>query len=107
MQASAVHMSALLTGLRTRQPWSAAIFAECCRGPDCPIRDCRSTLRYAPCEVHAVQPGSREMREGIAGRANVEDTPELHSYYKELERFETAALWTVANKIEPWEPASE
>src|SRR5262249_32048246 len=47
------------------------------------------------------------MREGVAGRANVEDTPELESYYKELERFETAALWTVANKIEPWEPQSE
>lgn len=46
-------------------------------------------------------------REEIIGRANVGDTPELVSYYKELERFETAALWTVANKIEPWQPKSE
>lgn len=45
-------------------------------------------------------------REDVAGRANVEDTPELVAYYRDLERFETGALWTVANKIEPWEPAS-
>ncbi len=45
-------------------------------------------------------------REDVAGRANVEDTPELLAYYNDLERFETAALWTVANKIEPWEPKS-
>lgn len=47
------------------------------------------------------------MRENVVGRANVEDTPELAAYYKDLERFDTAALWTVANKIEPWEPRSE
>ena len=46
-------------------------------------------------------------REDVAGRANVEDTPELLAYYSELEKFETGALWTVANKIEPWEPKSE
>lgn len=46
-------------------------------------------------------------REEVIGRANVPDTPELVSYYKELERLGTAALWTVANKIEPWEPKSE
>lgn len=46
------------------------------------------------------------MREDIVGRANVEDTPELIAYYKDLERYETGALWTVANKIEPWEPKS-
>jgi gentisate 1,2-dioxygenase len=46
-------------------------------------------------------------REDVAGRANVEDTPELVAYYDELERLDTAALWTVANKIEPWEPKSE
>ena len=46
------------------------------------------------------------MREDVVGRANVEDTPELQAYYKDLERFEAAALWTVANKIEPWEPQS-
>ena len=45
-------------------------------------------------------------REDVAGRANVEDTADLKAYYKDLERFEAAALWTVANKIEPWEPAS-
>jgi gentisate 1,2-dioxygenase len=47
------------------------------------------------------------MREDVIGRANVEDTPELEAYYKELEKFETGALWTVANKIEPWQPKSE
>lgn len=46
-------------------------------------------------------------RESVAGRADVEDTPELVSYYKELESLNTAALWTVANKIEPWQPKSE
>ena len=45
-------------------------------------------------------------REDIAGRANVEDTPELLAYYGELERLEAGALWTVANKIEPWQPKS-
>ncbi|WP_417627556.1 cupin domain-containing protein [Pararhodobacter aggregans] len=47
-----------------------------------------------------------QYREDVAGRANVEDTPELLAYYDELERFDAGALWTVANKIEPWEPAS-
>jgi gentisate 1,2-dioxygenase len=46
-------------------------------------------------------------RENTAGRANVADTPELVAYYEELERFATGALWTVANKIEPWQPKSE
>src|SRR6185437_6864050 len=45
-------------------------------------------------------------REDVPGRANVADTPELVAYYRELERMDTAALWTVANKIEPWEPGS-
>lgn len=45
-------------------------------------------------------------REDVAGRANVEDTPELLAYYEELERHEAGALWTVANKIEPWQPRS-
>ena len=45
-------------------------------------------------------------REDVAGRANVEDTPELLAYYSELERLDTGALWTVANKIEPWFPKS-
>ncbi len=46
-------------------------------------------------------------RESVLGRANVEDTPELVKYYQDLTKFEAAALWTVANKIEPWEPKSE
>lgn len=45
-------------------------------------------------------------REDVAGRANVEDSPELVAYYEELEKLEAGALWTVANKIEPWEPRS-
>jgi gentisate 1,2-dioxygenase len=45
-------------------------------------------------------------REDIAGRANVEDTPELLAYYDQLDRLEAGALWTVANKIEPWQPKS-
>jgi hypothetical protein len=45
-------------------------------------------------------------REDVAGRANVEDTPELLAYYDELEKLEAGALWTVANKIEPWQPKS-
>ncbi len=46
-------------------------------------------------------------REATAGRANVGDTPELRAYYAELDRLDTAALWTVANKIEPWQPKSD
>jgi|TARA_R110001583_G_scaffold195356_1_gene372194 gentisate 1,2-dioxygenase len=45
-------------------------------------------------------------REDVAGRANVEDTPELLSYYDELKALDIGALWTVANKIEPWQPKS-
>ena len=47
-----------------------------------------------------------EDRDKVIGRANVEDTPELLEYYEELEGFHAGALWTVANKIEPWEPQS-
>ena len=43
-------------------------------------------------------------RENIVGRANVEDTPELEAYYRELEGEALGALWTVANEIEPWYP---
>jgi gentisate 1,2-dioxygenase len=49
---------------------------------------------------------NNNFREDVLGRANVEDTPELLAYYDELERMNTAALWTVANKIEPWFPQS-
>ena len=45
-------------------------------------------------------------REDVAGRANVEDTPELLAYYDELQGLDAGALWTVANKIEPWQPKS-
>jgi gentisate 1,2-dioxygenase len=46
-------------------------------------------------------------REDVAGRANVADTPELLAYYDDLHKFHAGALWTVANKIEPWEPVSQ
>jgi gentisate 1,2-dioxygenase len=45
-------------------------------------------------------------RESVAGRADVADTPELLGYYAELDALATGALWTVANKIEPWQPQS-
>ncbi|MDA0222046.1 MAG: cupin domain-containing protein [Rhodobacterales bacterium] len=38
------------------------------------------------------------------GRARVRDSDELEAYYEDLAKFETAALWTVANDIEPWQP---
>src|SRR4051812_23566126 len=47
-----------------------------------------------------------QYRENIIGRGNVTDTPELVAYYKRLSELGTGALWTVANKIEPWEPVS-
>ena len=43
-------------------------------------------------------------RENTVGRANVEDTPALEAYYRELESHELGALWNVANEIEPWHP---
>ncbi len=51
------------------------------------------------------EPGNH--REDVVGRANVEDTPELLAYYDELDNYHAGALWTVANKIEPWEPKSQ
>lgn len=51
-------------------------------------------------------PGYDQYREETIGRANVADTAELVDYYRQLERHHAGALWTVANKIEPWEPAS-
>jgi gentisate 1,2-dioxygenase len=47
-----------------------------------------------------------QYREEVVGRANVADTPELVAYYRRLKTLGTGALWTVANKIEPWEPQS-
>src|SRR4030067_718379 len=43
-------------------------------------------------------------RENIVGRANVEDTPALEAYYRELERRALGALWHVATETEPWCP---
>ncbi|NUU34345.1 cupin domain-containing protein [Pseudomonas sp. C2B4] len=48
-----------------------------------------------------------QYRESTAGRADVDVTPELVAYYQELETLKAGALWTVANKIEPWQPRSE
>lgn len=45
-------------------------------------------------------------REAIAGRSNVQDSPALVAYYEALARLNAGAFWTVANKIEPWQPAS-
>lgn len=48
-----------------------------------------------------------QYRESTLGRADVEDTPELLAYYRQLEELKVGALWTVANKIEPWQPKSD
>jgi len=48
-----------------------------------------------------------QYRESVTGRADVADTPELVAYYEHLDRLKAGALWTVANKIEPWQPKSE
>jgi len=45
-------------------------------------------------------------REDVPGRADVADTPELLDYYDRLDTLQAGALWTVANKIEPWQPKS-
>ena len=52
------------------------------------------------------EPRYDQYREEMVGRANVADTPELVAYYRRLQTLGTGALWTVANKIEPWEPVS-
>jgi gentisate 1,2-dioxygenase len=46
------------------------------------------------------------MREAVIGRADVADTAELDAYYAALKGDNLYALWTVANKIEPWFPKS-
>jgi gentisate 1,2-dioxygenase len=52
-------------------------------------------------------PATRQnYQEDVPGRANVDDTPELLAYYDKLDGLNAGALWTVANKIEPWEPQS-
>ena len=40
----------------------------------------------------------------ILGRARVKDSAELEAYYARLAGLEAGALWTVANRIEPWYP---
>jgi len=45
-------------------------------------------------------------RDRRIGRAIVDDDEKLQAYYRELEQYETGALWTVANDIEPWEPVA-
>lgn len=40
----------------------------------------------------------------VFGRARVRDNAELDAYYADLDKLKTGALWTVANKIEPWQP---
>lgn len=42
----------------------------------------------------------------VLGRARVQDNDALEQYYKDLEGLNAGALWTVANKIEPWEPTT-
>lgn len=45
-----------------------------------------------------------EQKDDRLGRARVKDNDALNAYYEDLEKFHAGALWTVANKIEPWEP---
>lgn len=42
--------------------------------------------------------------DGVLGRARVKDSAELEGYYARLAGLEAGALWTVANRIEPWYP---
>src|SRR5260370_38803754 len=49
-------------------------------------------------------PAPQMKRQNGLGRANVEDTPELEAYYRELAGEALGALWNVANEIEPWYP---
>lgn len=48
-----------------------------------------------------------QYREEMVGRANVADTTELLDFYRDLAGQHAGALWTVANKIEPWQPESQ
>jgi gentisate 1,2-dioxygenase len=64
--------------------------------------------RSAPVREDGMTATERENhREDVAGRANVADTPELAAYYDDLARHDAGPLWTVANRIEPWEPRSQ
>ena len=44
------------------------------------------------------------LSDDVLGRARVKDTEALEAFYDELGKRDTVALWTVANKIEPWFP---
>ncbi|GAA1349019.1 cupin domain-containing protein [Saccharothrix algeriensis] len=43
----------------------------------------------------------------VLGRARVTDNADLRAYYDKLARLDAGALWTVANRIEPWFPQPE
>ncbi|NOX73652.1 MAG: cupin domain-containing protein [Alphaproteobacteria bacterium] len=47
---------------------------------------------------------TKDQSDDQLGRARVRDNAELQAYYEELAKHDTAALWTVANDIEPWHP---
>lgn len=42
--------------------------------------------------------------DSVYGRSRVAESDELKAYYQEVQDLGTKAFWTVANKIEPWEP---
>ncbi|NEA30724.1 cupin domain-containing protein [Streptomyces sp. SID13031] len=44
------------------------------------------------------------LSDDVLGRARVRETAELQAYYERLEELDAGALWTIANKIEPWFP---
>ncbi|MGY8635405.1 cupin domain-containing protein [Bradyrhizobium sp. 14AA] len=45
--------------------------------------------------------------DNVLGRARVSDNEALRKFYEELVPLKAGALWTVANKIEPWFPQSK
>jgi gentisate 1,2-dioxygenase len=47
---------------------------------------------------------AKDQSDDQLGRARVKDDAKLEAYYDELAKHDTAALWTVANDIEPWQP---
>lgn len=47
-----------------------------------------------------------DVRDQQLGRSQVAADEALQSYYHDLDRYETGALWEVANAIEPWEPTA-
>ncbi len=53
-----------------------------------------------------LESSSLDPKDDVRGRARVKDTPELLSYYGELEKYSSTAFWKRANEIEPWEPVT-